>query len=157
MLFGHEQLDVYQRSIDYVSWAHNLAKRLTGVDRHARDQLLRASQSIPLNIAEGNGRGTDADRRRFFEIARGSALECAAIQDCLAACDVLNDDENHKGKAMLVRIVSMLTKLGRYKPRMREDPAPYGRCDYDNDNDNDNDNQEKPRHEILPGSHYPHR
>jgi len=147
MLFGHEQLDVYQISIDYVSWAHNLAKRLTGVDRHARDQLLRASQSIPLNIAEGNGKGTDADRRRFFEIARGSALECAAIQDCLAACDVLIGDENRKGKAMLVRVVSMLTKLGRYKPQMREDPAPYGRCDYDNDN------EKNPRHEILPGVH----
>jgi four helix bundle protein len=147
MAFGHEQLDVYQISIHYVSWAYNLAKRLTGVDRHARDQLLRASQSIALNIAEGNGKGSDADRRRFFEIARGSALECAAIQDCLAACDVLIDDENHKGKAMLVRIVSMLTKLGRYKSRMREDPALYGHCDYDNDY------EEKPRHEIPPGVH----
>ena len=35
-----------------------------------RDQWLRASQSIPLNIAEGNGKSTAADRRRFFEIAR---------------------------------------------------------------------------------------
>ncbi len=80
MQFGHEQLDVYRVSIRYVAWAYKLAKRLQGVDRHARDQLLRASQSIPLNIAEGNGRGTNADRRRFFEIAQGSALECGSIQ-----------------------------------------------------------------------------
>jgi four helix bundle protein len=41
--------------------------------------LLRASQSIPLNIAEGNVKGTNADRRPFFESARGSALECASL------------------------------------------------------------------------------
>lgn len=69
MKFGHEQLDVYQVSLKYVGWAYRLAKRLHGMDRHARDQLLRASQSILLNIAEGNGKGTAPDRRRFFEIA----------------------------------------------------------------------------------------
>ena len=94
---------------------------LKGIDRHARDQLLRASQSIPLNIAEGNGKGTSADRRRFFgrsaplvEIARGSALECASIQDCLEACEALTVDQNAQGKMMLIRIVSMLTKIGPY-------------------------------------------
>ena len=94
MEFGHEKLDVYRLSVDYVAWAYALAKTLKGVDRHARDQLLRASQSIPLNIAEGNGKGTNADRSRFFEIARGSALECAVIQDCLAACKVIETTQN---------------------------------------------------------------
>jgi four helix bundle protein len=54
-----------------------------------RDQPLRTAQSIPLNIAEGNGKGTNADRRRFLDIARGSALECASIQDCLEAFELL--------------------------------------------------------------------
>jgi len=83
MKFGHEQLDVYRLAIEYVAWSYLVAKELKGFDRHARDQLLRASQSIPLNIAEGNGKGTNADRWRYFEISRGSALECASIQDCL--------------------------------------------------------------------------
>lgn len=90
------------------------------MDRHARDQLLRASQSILLNLAEGNGEGTAPDRRRFFEIARGSALECAAIQDSLEVCDVLDGGESKDGKAMLMRIVSMLTKLGRRDGCARE-------------------------------------
>ena len=47
------------------------------------DQLDRASTSIPLNIAEENGKFTGADRCRFFDIARGSALECAASLDVL--------------------------------------------------------------------------
>jgi len=56
MQFGHEQLDVYRVSIRYVPWAYQVAKSLKGCDRPARDQLLRASQSMPLNVAEGNGK-----------------------------------------------------------------------------------------------------
>jgi len=52
-LFDHEKLDVYRLSIDYVAFSYRLATRLTGNQRHARDQWLRATQSIPLNIAEG--------------------------------------------------------------------------------------------------------
>jgi four helix bundle protein len=147
MRFGHEQLDVYQLSLKYVAWAYLLAKRLEGADRHARDQLLRASQSMPQNIAEGNGRGTEADRRRFFEIARGSALECASIQDVLEACGVLAANDSEVGKAMLVRIVSMLTKLGKRDYGVREDLAPYGDLEHDHDHDNDNDNDHGHEHE----------
>jgi four helix bundle protein len=89
MQFGHEQLDVYRISIRSVTWAYQVAKSPKGSDRPARGRLLRASQSIPLNIAEGNGKGSKAARPRFFEIARGSALERASIQDCLEACEVL--------------------------------------------------------------------
>ena len=144
MVFGHEQLDVYRLVIDYVAWAYFLAKELSGVDRHARDQLLRAAPSIPLNIAEGNGKGTNADRRRFFEIARGSALECAATQDCLEACQMLNPEQSRQGKRMLLRIVSMLTKLGRRDHELREESAAYGDHDYDNDNDNEEDRERQP-------------
>lgn len=87
MALGHEKLDGYRLSIGYVAWVYEKAATLEGVHRAARDQWLRASQSIPLNIAEGNGKTADADRKRYFEIVRGSALECAAIQDVLVAAD----------------------------------------------------------------------
>jgi four helix bundle protein len=136
---SHEKLDVYRLSIEYGAWIYVLVKDLAGTDRHARDQMLRASQSISLNIAEGNGRGSDADRRRFFEIARGSALECAASQDLLEACGVISHETNQHGKQMLVRIVSMLTKLGQAAHGLRESTAAYGSFDDDNDHDHDLD------------------
>jgi hypothetical protein len=71
MGLGHEKLDVYRLSIGYVACVYEKADGLTGNHRSARDQWLRASQSIPLNIAEGNGKTAEADRRRYFEIARG--------------------------------------------------------------------------------------
>ena len=111
MGFGHEKLHVYQASLQYVEYVFELAEKLKGHYRHARDQLLRASQSIPLNIAEGNGKTSPGDRRRFFEIARGSALECAAIQDVLLVGKAITTDESTQAKELLGRIVAMLTRL----------------------------------------------
>jgi four helix bundle protein len=125
MAFGHEQLDVYRATIEYVGWAYRLCESLKGKHRNARDQLLRASQGIPLNIAEGNGKATEGDRRRFFEIARGSALECAAVQDVLEVCGALSSQENAEAKKLLDRIVAMLTKLGQRGYSVREDAAGY--------------------------------
>ena len=110
-IFDHERLDVYRLAIDYVAFSYRIAKTLGGVNRQARDQWLRAAQSIPLNIAEGNGKQSLKYRNRFVEIARGSALECAAIHDVLRACDVIDDDSHRRGKSDLKRVVSMLTRL----------------------------------------------
>ena len=93
--------------------------------RNAKDQLLRASQAIPLNIAEGNGKGTDGDRRRYFEIARGSALECGAAQDVLRVCGAISAEESEKAKALLDRIVAMLTKLGQRGYAVRDELGEY--------------------------------
>ncbi len=109
--FDHERLDVYRLSIDYVAFSFRIARTLAGVNRHARDQWLRAAQSIPLNIAEGNGKQSLKDKNRFFEIARGSALECAAIHDVLRVCGAIDDYTSGSGKSDLKRIVSMLTRL----------------------------------------------
>ncbi len=110
-IFDHDRLDVYRLSIEYVASSFAIAKDLNGCHRHARDQWLRAAQSIPLNIVEGNGKRSLKDRRRFLDIARGSALECVAVQDILAVTDEMNDEHHDRLKRMLHRIVSMLTRL----------------------------------------------
>jgi hypothetical protein len=71
-------------------------------------------------------------------------LECAAIQDCLEACQVLAREQNVQGKTMLLRIVSMLTKLARRRHELREEPAVYGDYDNDNDNGNEEDRESQP-------------
>lgn len=53
MQFGHKQLDVYQVSIRYLASAYQLAKGVTGIERHAREERLCASKSIPLSPFEG--------------------------------------------------------------------------------------------------------
>ncbi|XZE21163.1 four helix bundle protein [Pirellulaceae bacterium SH449] len=110
-IFDHERLDVYRLAIEYVASSYRIAKSLNGAERHARDQWLRAAQSIPLNIAEGNGKQSLKDKNRFFDIARGSALECAAIHDILLSFEAIDPELNRVGKTNLKRIVSMLTRL----------------------------------------------
>ncbi len=139
MTFSHEKLDVYQLALQYVAFAHSVCASLNGARRHARDQLLRSSQSIPLNIAEGNGKVSVADRRRYFEIARGSALEAAATQDVLSVTGALTEDQNRQGKQMLDRIVAMLTKLGGRGYTVREEPFRYGGSMIDFDPDADSE------------------
>jgi four helix bundle protein len=121
MGLGHEKLDVYRLAINYVAWVYEKAEVLTGVHRSAREQWLRASQSIPLNIAEGNGKTAKADRRRYFEIARGSTLECAAIHDVLVVGKALDCEESGKRKIELDRIAAMLSRLGGRGYCVKED------------------------------------
>lgn len=143
MALGHEKLDVYRLSIGYVAWVYEKANRLKGVHRPARDQWLRASQSIPLNIAEGNGKTTEADRRRYFEIARGSAVECAAIQDVLVVGKALDEGESQPRKNELDRMAAMLTRLGGRGYCVREDSVAYGYGEIDSDFDPDSDSDER--------------
>jgi four helix bundle protein len=59
LYFDHEKLDVYQRSIAFCGWVGELLSDITG-KAAAKDQLDRASTSLPLNIAERNGKFSDA-------------------------------------------------------------------------------------------------
>ncbi len=125
-IFDHEKLDVYRLSIDCVAFSYRIAKTLVGINRHARDQWLRAAQAIPLNIAEGNGKQSLKDKNRFFEIARGSALECESIHDVLTVCDAIDVESNRHGKSDLKRIVSMPTR-----PIQRTESVSEGSMEYE--------------------------
>ncbi len=110
ILFDHEKLNVYQNALDFVEWIDK--KILTGRKKlSVYDQIDRASTSIPLNIAEGNGKYSSKDRCRYFDIARGSALECASCLDVLHLKDLLEVSKKDEGKEKLRVIVSMLIGL----------------------------------------------
>jgi four helix bundle protein len=108
--FDHEKLEVYREAITFIAWYGSFLEGTMRVG-DVKDQLDRASTSIALNIAEGNGKYTPKDRCRFFDIAHGSALECAAGLDVLVAKSKVTPEQIRPGKERLQRIVRMLIGL----------------------------------------------
>ena len=108
--FDHEKLNVYQSSLKFVAWATELTSEVQA-KAAVKDQLDRASTSVPLNIAEGNGKFAVRDRCRYLDFARGSALECAACLDVLVAKRLVDIEGIVSGKQQLLEIISMLMGL----------------------------------------------
>jgi four helix bundle protein len=127
--FDHEKLDVYREAIAFCGWVGDFLNSIAA-KAAAKDQLDRASTSIPLNLAEGNGKFSGKDRARFLEIARGSALECAACLDVLVARKLATPDQIENAKENLARIVQMMMgMLRRFSERadfLREEGGQYG-------------------------------
>ena len=110
--FQCERLDVYRIAVKF----HRSLVPLRQVRGAAdlRDQLLRACESIVLNIAEGAGRFGSDDKRRFYRIANGSAMECAGALELLHSRNILSDMGYKARRDLLIRIVQMLSRLCRY-------------------------------------------
>src|SRR6266404_2133258 len=127
--FDHEKLDVYQEAIAFCGWVGEFIAAISA-KAAAKDQLDRASTSVPLNIAEGNGKFSAKDRARFLEMARGSALECAACLDVLVARKLATPEQVAGAKTDLAAIVRMMIGLlKRFSERadvLHEEGGPYG-------------------------------
>ncbi|MGH7481141.1 MAG: four helix bundle protein [Longimicrobiales bacterium] len=113
MAFDHRRLDVYRVSVTFV--VVMIAEPLARKRRYLADQFRRAGTSIPLNIAEGSGEFSGQQKRRFYRIARRSAVECVAILDVLRAAQLGN--EAQLAEALLDRITAMLTAMTKDPPK----------------------------------------
>ena len=82
-MFGFQRLDAYRAAIKFLAIASQVVARIGRGHGDLVDQFRRAALSVPLNIAEGTGKFS-RDGVRYYTIARGSALECAAVLDAMA-------------------------------------------------------------------------
>ena len=111
--FAHEKLDAYRVARDFLEVAHEVVQQLPRGERAIADQLERAASSVLLNTAEGAGRRAGKEKAHFFDIARGSAAECAAVFDVLAIRGLVSAEAAGRGRALLHRTVGMLAGLAR--------------------------------------------
>jgi len=123
--FDHEKLKVYQLSLEFNKYAHQICSKLDSRS-DIRNQLDRASSSIVLNIAEGNGKYSKKDKCRYFDISLGSSFECAGCLDILSVRDLISNQEANKGKLVIKEIISMLFGLIKSNSdRLYEENAEY--------------------------------
>ena len=111
--FGHEKLEAYVVAREFLACADRIARRLPRGSAALRDQLDRAASSVLLNLAEGAGRRASKEKSHHFDIARGSATECAAVLDVLAIRRLAPADEIAGARRLLHRAVCMLSGLAR--------------------------------------------
>ena len=110
-MFSHEKLQVYHRAKEWISESFKLIAMIPKGNSDLANQLRRAALSIPLNIAEGAGKTGKADKKRFYSIARGSALECAAILDAMEILQLAEPESTTNSKKLLEEIAAMLSAL----------------------------------------------
>ena len=111
MPFDHEKLDVYQRALDLLARIDDIIEQLPPARAHLKDQLDRAATSVVLNIAEGAGEFSPADKQRFYRMARRSATEAAAVLDILSRRGAVAAVKLRPARELMVRVVSMLVKM----------------------------------------------
>ena len=104
-----ERLDVYRVALEFHRSIMPLRHERGIAD--LRDQLLRASESVVLNIAEGAGRFSSAEKRNFYRIACGSAMECMGALELLHNRNIFSDAGYQARRDLLIRIVQMLSRL----------------------------------------------
>lgn len=119
--FAFENLEVYQRAVEFVEEVDEVIESVRGKFPASRiDQLSRASLSISLNIAEGSGRRAPPERRHFFSIARGSAFECVPLLTVMQRKGRLLPEAHAGLYAKVTTISKMLSGLMKFESTKAE-------------------------------------
>ena len=108
---GHERLDVYWLSVELAGLCWETIPPPPSGLRHLRDQILRVATSVPLNIAEGGGEYSRADKARFYRMALRSTRECSAVLDILVRVRCVDPDSIIEIREVIDRVSAMLTRL----------------------------------------------
>ena len=117
--FDHEKLDAYRAAIEFVGVADRILEQMPPGRGYLKDQLGRAALSIVNNTAEGAGEFKPYDKARFYRMACRSATECAGILDVCRQLQLADETLRQQGRELLLRIVSMLTRLAKTHQRKK--------------------------------------
>lgn len=112
VFFAHEELRVYQSALRFVRWCAALIQT-EGVGFSRGRELDRHATGVVLNLAEGNGKFSIPDRKRFLDIALAAGLQGATSLDLLMARGGIAEDVTRQGKQHLGEIVSMIGAMSR--------------------------------------------
>jgi four helix bundle protein len=130
MAYKFEQLEVWQRALDYADRIHDLAERLPKLERYTlADQMTRAANSIALNVAEGSTGLSDAEQDRFLRIALRSLLETVASLHLINRRDYLDDpaplrDAYRDSETLFAKLQAFRSSLDT-DASVREEPPEY--------------------------------
>jgi four helix bundle protein len=128
-LKSHKDLVVWQKAMELAVITYDLSKGMPKTEQYGlTSQMLRASVSIPANIAEGNSRGSRKDYARFVSIARGSAAELETHFELVVRVKLLERDA-------VARAISLNDEVGRMlnalRAKLSQDVPGFSEVDQD--------------------------
>lgn len=111
--FGYEDLEVWQKAIDWASGIVSLCNDLETKRRHFRliEQLESACSSVAMNIAEGKGRYSQKEFIQFLYVARGSLYETVTLLEIFFKQQWITKDKFLEFKETGKEIAKMLNSL----------------------------------------------
>ncbi len=113
-LFSHEQLDMWQFSMDFVTDIYKLLNRFPERERFSlTSQIRRAAISVPSNIAEGSSRFSEKEKIHFNEIALGSLAEVICQLDIALRVGYISQEEFNQFKSNASTIGKMISGYRR--------------------------------------------
>jgi len=112
-MFDFEKLDLYQELKKLNLMVYQTLREDMGIDPYIVDQWKRASMSSVLNLTEGTGRMTSADKKHYYTNARGSIFECVAILDLVHRLGHIDETLYNVFYAGYEKVSKML--LGMYR------------------------------------------
>lgn len=112
LVLNHQDLDIHRYSRQFVTACYSLAKKLPPEEKFVlSSQIRRAALSVHLNIAEGASRKSSAERKRFYEVARGSLIEVDTALDIVKDLNLIADPDFEPLGTLIVKCFSMLSRL----------------------------------------------
>jgi four helix bundle protein len=110
----YREMIVWQKSVDLVTMIYFKTRSFPNEELYGlTNQIRRAAISIPSNIAEGFGRNSKKDFKRFLQIAMGSIFELQTQLEIAKNLQFLSDDSYKKLFDATREIEAMLTSLIR--------------------------------------------
>ena len=106
-----QDLIVWQKSKELLIIVFPASKKIR--DYSFRDQLNRATLSISNNIAEGFGRRTNKEFKRFLNIALGSAFEVNSMLILFKELSIISNEESSKALELSEEVIRLLIGLSR--------------------------------------------
>jgi four helix bundle protein len=109
---AHTKLDVFKVSREFVINCYRETKLFPNDERFAlTQQIRRAAVSVYLNLAEGSSRKSLPERKRYYEISRGSIIEVDTAFDIAVGLEYTTKDKLDRTGSLLIRTFQMLSKM----------------------------------------------
>jgi len=109
---NYEKLRIWQESMSLVETIYYLAQKFPKEEQFGiTSQLQRAAVSVPTNIAEGHGKSSKADFKRFLSISKGSLQEVNTLLQIAVRMNYLPQDEYGRIREQILSLVRQITSL----------------------------------------------